>query len=106
VWSCRRRCLPCPALCQSLALGISPSHVPHLLCLQRVVGRLDGHVLVAIDLDTVCDDGLGLALVVEGGGDGAHLSGSELEPVSIHPTWAVIFSLSLRETSLVYKMAH
>jgi hypothetical protein len=58
-------------------------NVAHLLGLQRVVSRLDGHVLVAVDLDAVCDDSLGLALVVEGSGDGAHLSSSELEAVSI-----------------------
>jgi hypothetical protein len=56
--------------------------VAHLLRLERVLGRLNGHVLLAIDLDAVCDDGLGLALVVERGGNGAHLSGGELQPVS------------------------
>ena len=50
----------------------------HLLCLERVVGRLDGHVLLAVDLDAVGDYGLGLALVGERGGDGAHLSGGQL----------------------------
>lgn len=50
----------------------------HLLCLERVVGGLDGHVLLAVDLDAVGDYGLGLALVGEGRGDGAHLGGGEL----------------------------
>lgn len=62
---------------------LSVGYIAHLLCLQRVVSGLDGHVLVAVDLDAVCNDSLGLALVVEGCGDGAHLSSSELEPVSI-----------------------
>lgn len=50
----------------------------HLLCLERVIGSLDGHVLLAADLDAVGDHGLGLALVGEGGSDGAHLFGGEL----------------------------
>lgn len=50
----------------------------HLLCLERVVRCLDGHVLLAVDLDAIGDYGLGLALVREGGGDGAHLGGGEL----------------------------
>lgn len=50
----------------------------HLLCLERVVRSLDGHVLLAVDLDAVGDYGFGLALVVEGRGDGAHLGGGEL----------------------------
>jgi hypothetical protein len=59
--------------------------VAHLLRLQRVIGGLDCHVLLAVDLNAVCDDGLGLALVVEGGGNGAHLGCAQLEPVS---TWS------------------
>ena len=55
----------------------------HLLRLEGLVGRLNGHVLLTVDLDAVCDDGLGLALIVEGGGDGGHLSGAQLGGVSI-----------------------
>jgi hypothetical protein len=55
----------------------------HLLRLEGLVGRLNGHVLLAVDLDAVRDDSLGLALIVEGGGDGGHLSGAELGGVSI-----------------------
>jgi hypothetical protein len=73
-----------------LALGMSVlvwgvgggSLEAHLLGLERVLGRLNGHVLFAVDLDAVCDDGLGLALVVERGGNGAHLGGGQLQPVS------------------------
>ena len=43
--------------------------VAYLLGLERVVGCLDGHVLLAADLDSVRDDTLGLALVVEGIGN-------------------------------------
>lgn len=59
----------------------------HLLRLECLVGRLNGHVLLAIDLDAVRDDGLGLALIVEGGSDGAHLGGAELGGVSIGARW-------------------
>lgn len=52
--------------------------VAYLLGLERVVGCLDGHVLVAADLDAVCDDALGIALVVEGIGDGFALSVGDL----------------------------
>ena len=55
----------------------------HLLGLERVVAGLDGHVLFAVDLDAVGDDALGLALVVERGGDGAHLGGGELGRVRV-----------------------
>jgi hypothetical protein len=51
----------------------------HLLGLERVIAGLDGHVLLAVDLDAVGDDTLGLALVVERGSDGAHLGGGELD---------------------------
>lgn len=57
---------------------VAASGEAHLLCLQRVFRGLDGHVLLAVDLDAVGDDGLGLALVVERGGDGTHLGGGQL----------------------------
>lgn len=41
----------------------------YLLGLERVVGCLDGHILLAVDLDTVGDDALDLALVGKGIGD-------------------------------------
>lgn len=37
----------------------------YLLRLQRVIGRLDGHVLLAVDLHTLLDDLLCRALVRE-----------------------------------------
>lgn len=42
----------------------------YLLCLERIVACLDGHVLDAIDLDTLRDDLLGVRLVIEGFGNG------------------------------------
>lgn len=59
----------------------------HLLRLEGLVGRLDGHVLLASNLDAVRDNGLGLALVGEGPGDGGHLSGGELGGVSMGMRW-------------------
>ena len=50
----------------------------YLLGLQRVVRCLDGHVLVSADLDAVCDDALGVALVGEGIGDGFALAVGDL----------------------------
>lgn len=58
----------------------APGKTTYLLCLERVVGRLDRHVLVAADLDAVCDDALGVALVGEGVGDGFALSVGDLVP--------------------------
>ena len=48
------------------------SVVAHLLRLQRVVSRLNGHVLLSVDFDAVRNDCLCLALIVEGSSDGAH----------------------------------
>lgn len=55
----------------------------YLLCLQRVIGCLDGHVLDAADLDAVDDDLLGFALVREGGSDGLALALRDLGVLSV-----------------------
>jgi hypothetical protein len=44
-----------------------------LLCLEPILACLDGHVLYAVDLDTLGDDLLWFRLVVEGLGDGCPL---------------------------------
>ena len=74
--------------------------VAYLLGLERVVGCLDGHVLLAADLDSVRNDALGVALVVEGIGNSFAFSvgdlivplACELNAVAVphappHPLW-------------------
>lgn len=50
----------------------------YLLRLQRIAVRVNGHVLLAIDLDALGDDLLGVRLVVEGVDDDLELGGGDL----------------------------
>lgn len=58
--------------------GVRRGAGAYLFGLERVVRCLDGHVLVAGNLDPVCDDAFGVALVVEGVGDGLALRVGDL----------------------------